>query len=84
MLQITERAANIYKEEMELGGEEEIRLFVRGAEGFFLGVDRDNSEADDWKCVVNGVRFFIKEDDLWMFDGKTLDFCEKGDCIKLH
>ncbi|PYZ92736.1 hypothetical protein CR194_13865 [Salipaludibacillus keqinensis] len=84
MLQITDRAAGIYKNEMELTGEDEIRLFVRGAEGFFLGVEKDRSESDDWTAVVDGVRFFIKEDDLWMFEGMTLDFCENGDCIKLH
>ncbi|MCR6095019.1 hypothetical protein HXA34_17425 [Salipaludibacillus agaradhaerens] len=84
MLQITERAANIYKMDMEVQAEEEVRLFVRGAEGFFLGVEKETSEESDWKTVVNGVRFFVKEDDLWMFDGKTLDFCDKGDCIKLH
>lgn len=84
MLQITERAAGMYREDMELSGEDEVRLFVRGAEGFFLGVEKDASDLDDWKTVVNGVRFFIKEDDLWLFDGMTLDFCEKGDCIKLH
>ncbi|WP_416147353.1 hypothetical protein ACM26V_14110 [Salipaludibacillus sp. HK11] len=84
MLQITDRAAGMYREDMELSGEDEVRLFVRGAEGFFLGVEKDASDSDDWKTVVNGVRFFIKEDDLWMFDGMTLDFCEKGDCIKLH
>lgn len=84
MLQITERAAEMYKDDMELTSDDELRLFVRGAEGFFLGVDRDHSEQDDWSTVVNGVRFFIKEDDLWLFENKTLDFCEKGDCIKLH
>lgn len=84
MLQITDRAAGMYRDDMELSGEEEVRLFVRGAEGFFLGVEKDASESEDWKTVVNGVRFFIKEDDLWLFDGMTLDFCDKGDCIKLH
>ncbi|WP_280769626.1 hypothetical protein [Salipaludibacillus daqingensis] len=84
MLQITERAAGMYRDDMELSGQDEVRLFVRGAEGFFLGVEKDASESEDWKTVVNGVRFFIKEDDLWLFDGMTLDFCEKGDCIKLH
>lgn len=84
MLQITERAAGVYKTDMELGSEEEIRLFVRGAEGFFLGVTKDHSETTDWKAEVNGVKFFIKEDDLWMFQNMTLDFCEKGDCITLQ
>lgn len=84
MLQITERVAGIYRDDMELSDRDEVRLFVRGAEGFFLGVEKDASESDDWKTVVDGVRFFIKEDDLWLFDGMTLDFCEKGDCIKLH
>lgn len=84
MLQITDRAAQIYKEDMELTKQDEIRLFVRGAEGFFLGVEKSDSEESDWSTVVNGVRFFIKEDDFWMFEGMTLDFCEKGDCIKLH
>lgn len=84
MLQITDRAAGIYRDDMELSSDDEVRLFVRGAEGFFLGVEKDASESEDWKTVVNGVRFFIKEDDLWLFDGMTLDFCDKGDCIKLH
>jgi len=84
MLQITERVAGMYRDDMELSDRDEVRLFVRGAEGFFLGVEKDASESDDWKTVVDGVRFFIKEDDLWLFDGMTLDFCEKGDCIKLH
>ena len=84
MLQITERAAEIYKNDMELTKQDEVRLFVRGAEGFFLGVEKSASEQGDWSLEVNGVRFFIKEDDLWMFDGMTLDFCHKGDCIKLH
>lgn len=74
VFEISQSAANFYKNEFVLTNNEAIRLFVRGAEGFFLGVEKDQVEQDSFIIELNGVKFFINENDLWHFEGKKLDF----------
>ncbi|OIJ12315.1 hypothetical protein BKP35_10960 [Anaerobacillus arseniciselenatis] len=79
LLEISQNAANFYKNEFSLQGNEAIRLFVRGAEGFFLGVEKDLLEEEAHVIEVNGVKFFITENDQWHFEGKKLDFDAKSE-----
>ena len=74
---ISELVADFYKQELEVATNESVRLFVQGAEGFFLGVQKDECCSEDFKLNVNGVTFFIKENDLWHFNGKKLDMSQE-------
>ncbi|MCD8501148.1 MAG: hypothetical protein LRY71_05045 [Bacillaceae bacterium] len=74
---ISELVADFYKQELEVATNESVRLFVQGAEGFFLGVQKDECCNEDYKLNVNGVTFFIKENDLWHFNGKKLDMSKE-------
>ena len=84
IFEISEAAANFYKSEFVLAENEAIRLFVRGAEGFFLGVEKDQLENESYIIEKNGVKFFITENDLWLFEGKTLDFDPKTEMMILN
>lgn len=75
VFEISQRAANFYKTEFDLQTNEAIRLFVRGAEGFFLGVEKDTLQNESFIIEQDGVKFFIIENDQWHFQDKKLDFC---------
>lgn len=79
LFEISQNAANFYKNEFSLENNEAIRLFVRGAEGFFLGVEKDQLQEESFVLEVNGIKFFINENDLWHFEGKKLDYDAKSE-----
>lgn len=83
VFEISQSAAEFYKNEFVLGNNEAIRLFVRGAEGFFIGVEKDLLEKESHIIEKNGVKFFITENDQWHFEGKTLDFDPKTESMIL-
>ena len=83
VFEISQAAANFYKGELGLGNNEAIRLFVRGAEGFFWGVEKDVLAKEAYMIESNGVTFFIAENDQWHFEGKKLDFDPSTETMKL-
>ncbi|MCT8139357.1 hypothetical protein H1D32_17570 [Anaerobacillus sp. CMMVII] len=83
IFEISQQAAEFYKNEFVLGDNEAIRLFVRGAEGFFLGVEKDLLEQESFIIEKNGIKFFITESDQWHFQGKTLNFDQTSETMIL-
>jgi uncharacterized protein YneR len=83
IFEISKSAVDFYKSEFVLGENEAIRLFVRGAEGFFLGVEKDRLENESYIIEKNGVKFFITENDQWHFEGKKLDFDQRTEMMIL-
>lgn len=83
VFEISQKAANFYKNEFSLQANEAIRLFVRGAEGFFLGVEKDELQKEAYIIEQAGVKFFITENDQWHFEGKKLDFCSETEHMTL-
>ncbi|MFG6148805.1 HesB/YadR/YfhF family protein [Halobacillus sp. B23F22_1] len=77
-LNVTEEAANWYKEELELNDETSIRFFVRyggvgGLQpGLSLAIKEEDSSEPIAKDKVNQITFFIEADDEWYFDGHSL------------
>ncbi|SDL70849.1 HesB/YadR/YfhF family protein [Sediminibacillus halophilus] len=77
-LQISESATQWYIEELDLDKNEQVRFFVRYGgvgghqPGFSLGVTREDPENPTADSTVNGIHFFIEEDDSWYFDGADL------------
>ncbi|WP_026570258.1 MULTISPECIES: HesB/YadR/YfhF family protein [Sediminibacillus] len=78
-LQISETAAQWYAEELDLEENEYVRFFVRYGgmgghqPGFSLGVTREEPENPTVDSKVNGIHFFVEEDDSWYFDGADLE-----------
>jgi uncharacterized protein YneR len=78
-ISITEEAANWYKNELNLKEGDFLRFFVRYGgcsnvqKGFSLGVSNDTPVNPGVKVEQSGIQFFIEEDDLWYFDGKSLN-----------
>lgn len=87
MFQVTERAADFYKEEMELNPGDSIRLFVRygggGVDGFTLGVDRGEAKPANVKATVGGISFYNDSEDDWLVDQVLIDLHEGTREIKL-
>jgi iron-sulfur cluster insertion protein len=87
MLEVTERAAEFYKEEMSLKNGEAIRLFVRygggGLDGFTLGVEKGDVEPNQAKVVVNGISFYNHPEDDWLVDLAHIDTNDTMEDIKL-
>ena len=77
-LTVTEAAATWYKDEMMLEGNETIRFFVRYGgcsnvqKGFSLGVNTDSPKNVGVETKVDGLTFFVEDEDRWYFDGHDL------------
>ncbi len=77
-LQVEEKAANWYKEEMALMEGDHLRLFVRlggcGSvlPGLSLGIMRDEPREPGVETQVEGVHFYMEQDQLWYLDNRDL------------
>lgn len=75
---MTDEAFSWYKDELDLNEQTSIRFFVRyggiGGQvpGFSLGISEVEPENLHTSIKMNGIIFFIEEDDLWYFEGKDL------------
>ncbi|WP_059170651.1 HesB/YadR/YfhF family protein [Bacillus sp. FJAT-27445] len=84
-LQVSNKAAQWYKDEFEASEGTHIRFFVRYGgfsqlqKGFSLGVDSEEPMDPAASTESKGLIFYIEEKDLWYFDGKNveIDFDEK-------
>lgn len=80
---MTPSVAEFYKKALDVKAGEAVRLFVRAGEGFFIGVEKDVAEDTDFHLTCDEVTFFIKQDDAWFFDGKSLSIEQSNDEIRL-
>ncbi|WP_431799266.1 HesB/YadR/YfhF family protein [Halobacillus andaensis] len=77
-LKVTEEAAKWYKNELELNNDTPLRFYVRygGVGGLQPGLSLAIKQVDPAEPVaedkVEGVYFYIEEDDEWYFDGHSL------------
>lgn len=78
-IQITEDAANWFKEEYSITEETSLRFFVRYGggmagrlPGFSLGVAIEDPENVHTETTVAGITFFIEEADAWYFEDESL------------
>ncbi|MGG1636893.1 hypothetical protein BK120_19035 [Paenibacillus sp. FSL A5-0031] len=88
---VEQPAARWYKKEMGLSDGEAIRIYVRlggcGSvhPGLSLGIMKDEPKTAGLRDVVEGITYFIEDDNLWYLDNKTLriSFDEKYEEIKM-
>ncbi|WP_035186308.1 HesB/YadR/YfhF family protein [Alteribacter aurantiacus] len=77
---ISPRAALLYKQEMNLEDSDALRLYVRvggiGSGGFSVGVTKELPESQEYSLEVEGITFYVSQDDEWYFDGMEIDFNE--------
>lgn len=82
---ITDEAIAFYKQEMTLIKGEELHLFVRvggvGSGGFSVGINRGKPDIDAKVKEQEGVFFYVTEEDLWYFDGMTIDYDADFDAV---
>jgi len=77
-LHVTEKAVEWYKEELLVDEGMTIRFFVRYGgvgglvPGFSIGVKVEEENQPHVSVVVDGITFFVSEEDAWYFDGKDL------------
>ncbi|MGO4886444.1 HesB/YadR/YfhF family protein [Anaerobacillus sp. MEB173] len=75
---ITDAAAQLYIEEMDLQKNDSLRLFVRvggcGSGGFSVGVTKETPQSSSYLLEKKGVNFFVNEEDFWYMDGMTIDY----------
>ncbi|WP_053219549.1 HesB/YadR/YfhF family protein [Virgibacillus senegalensis] len=77
-LQMSDSAAQWYVDELELQENDHVRFFVRYGgigghqPGFSLGVANEKPENPAAETNMDGVLFFIENEDLWYFDGADL------------
>ncbi|HLS66352.1 MAG TPA: HesB/YadR/YfhF family protein [Pseudogracilibacillus sp.] len=79
IIQITEEAANWFKEEYDIAEEASLRFFVRYGggmagrlPGFSLGVAFEQPVRVHTETTVAGLTFFIEEADAWYFEDENL------------
>ncbi|WP_424767424.1 HesB/YadR/YfhF family protein [Paenibacillus sp. sgz302251] len=91
-LVVEQPAARWYKTEMGLADGDAIRIYVRlggcGSvhPGLSLGVIKDIPRSIGVSDVVEGVTYYMEEDNLWYLENKTLhiSFDEKYEEIKME
>ncbi|WP_100010862.1 HesB/YadR/YfhF family protein [Lentibacillus sediminis] len=77
-IQISKEAAKWYRKELDITGDTHVRFYVRyggfggNIPGFSLGVGRRAPEEIHTSTTVEGVTFFIEQNDAWYFEGKDL------------
>ncbi|WLD95252.1 HesB/YadR/YfhF family protein [Alkalihalobacillus sp. AL-G] len=82
MFSISSPAVQLYKEELGLKKGDSLQLFVRYAGtglGFCLGVEPGLPENDDYVREIDGIRFFVKSDELWFVDQMSMDYDASGE-----
>lgn len=90
-LVVEQPAARWYKSEMGLADGDSVRIFVRlggcGSvhPGLSLGVIKDVPRSAGLSEAVEGVTFYIEEDNIWYLENKDLriSFDEKFEEIKM-
>lgn len=90
-LVVEQPAARWYKTELGLADGDAIRIFVRlggcGSvhPGLSLGIMKDVPRNAGLSEVVEGVTFYIEEDNIWYLDNKDLriSFDEKNEEIRM-
>jgi uncharacterized protein YneR len=88
-LVVEKSAARWYKQEMGLTEGESIRIYVRlggcGSvhPGLSLGVTKDEPRSIGLREDIDGITYYIEEDNLWYLDNKSLriSFDEKDEEI---
>ncbi|MOA32426.1 Iron-sulfur cluster biosynthesis [compost metagenome] len=91
-IEVEQPAARWYKSEMELNDGDSVRIFVRlggcGSvhPGLSLGVTKEAPRKIGLSEKVEGVTFFIEEDNLWYLENKSLriSFDEKHEEIMMR
>ncbi|SDJ70197.1 HesB/YadR/YfhF family protein [Sediminibacillus albus] len=84
-LQISEEAAEWYKNELELEETDEVRFFVRYGgigghqPGFSLGIAAEAPSEPVTESEVHGILFFVEQQDSWYFDGADLHIEYNGE-----
>lgn len=77
-LVVEQSAARWYMREMELTSGDHLRIFVRlGGSGsvqpgYSLGVMKDTPRNPGLHQVVEGITFYMEDDNLWFLDEKDL------------
>ncbi len=75
---ISQQASDLYKKEMGLTKGDSLRLYVRvggcGSGGFSVGVTKDQPSAKAFVRTVDGINYFVEEEDFWYLHGMTIDF----------
>ncbi len=79
-LQISKKAVDLYKSEMDLKAGDSLRLYVRvggcGSGGFSVGVAKEQPSKNAYVTTVDGIQFFVAEEDFWYLNGMVIDFDE--------
>ncbi|MGR7945242.1 MULTISPECIES: HesB/YadR/YfhF family protein [unclassified Paenibacillus] len=77
-LVVEQAAARWYKEQMGLSDGDSLRIFVRlggcGSvhPGLSLGITKEEPRNAGLKHLVEGITFYLEDDNLWYVDNKEL------------
>lgn len=84
-LTITDEAMFFYKREMNLNEGDKLHLYVRvggvGSGGFSAGITHGEPELDAQVLVKEGIEFCVSDEDVWYFDGMTIDYDADYDAV---
>jgi len=75
---VEQQAARWYKQEMDLSEGDSLRIFVRlggcGSvhPGLSLGIVKEEPRNPGLVTLVEGIQFFLEEDNVWYVDEKDL------------
>lgn len=75
---VSEEAVAWYKKELEIKQHTALRLFVRYGgfgghiPGFSLGINLEQPNRVHASTEVDGITFYVEEDDAWYFEDKDL------------
>ncbi|GJM80895.1 hypothetical protein HMSSN139_33910 [Paenibacillus sp. HMSSN-139] len=79
MIHVSNEAAEWFKQELGLEAGQAVRFFARYSAGgklhpgFSLGIDVDKPVSPGIKAEVEGITFFMEDQDMWYLDGYHLN-----------
>lgn len=78
MIQVSAKAVQWFKENVEAKSGDAIRFYVRLGgcgtvqSGFSLGIAKEQPRVPEVKTEEDGITFYIEREDYWYLDGKPL------------
>lgn len=79
MINVTHEAAEWFKQELSLQAGQAVRFFARYSAGgklhpgFSLGIDVDQPISPGIASKVEGITFYMEDQDMWYLDGYHLN-----------
>lgn len=90
-LKVTTKAAQKLSQQMHLKNGDRVKIFTKIYGGiptvfpsYFLGIVIDNEDKAEKYCQVEGIEFYVTQEDEWILDDYDLKVILNNDEVEYH